>query len=240
MLSDLCQSLLDASIHATSQEVQVRVPALTLDVVTEAYGSRFDAAAAAVKLAQNVALQLHFDVQFVLHLMATREDSEDPKFRSVLANFERHIDPFDFSVFSPHMAANVKRTVVRNQTLFGPLIPSHQFALLASMKGALPSGGGGGSFTNAMVTSESVIRFPLLPIVQYNASNSTAHRAASILSGSLVDTNPASHLKRPKAVAATAGSNTVVGRKRDKSPAAVRAAAGSFFEAMSSSWFGGK
>ena len=77
------------------------------------------------KLIQNVALQLHFDVQFLVHCVVSRDNrSLSTSAASTLSSLERHIDPFDLSVFSPFMSENVKRCVIRAQTIFGVLIPS--------------------------------------------------------------------------------------------------------------------
>ena len=215
VLEGMCRAVYASGWHAVPQEVQAAVPTLALESLLGVYEARIRDR----KLAQNVALQLHFDVQFMLQVMTVR--SEQPAPFDVLSSLEQHVDPFDLSVFMPYINVNVKRAVVRHQTAFGALIPSEKFALLTSMKGALlPSGHPG--FTNAMLISTSSARFPLLPIAA-SSSSSTAQRAASLLSSSLIDT------KQTKANYA---------RKRDRSP--VAKAAGSFFEAMSTSWFGGK
>lgn len=132
----------------------------------------------------------------------------------------------------------IHRSVMRHQTLLSPLISTSKNALLTSTRGTLAAAGGG--FTNALLVSESVARFPLLPIVLPTVvggqlAASVAQRAASMVSSSLIDTATASHhqsVAGPSLKVPSAKAN----RKRDKSP--VTKAAGSFFEAMSSSWFG--
>lgn len=77
------------------------------------------------KLVQNVALQLHFDVQFLIQCIVSRDNRLlSTSAASTLSSLEKHIDPFDLSVFSPFMSENVKRCVVRSQTIFGLLIPT--------------------------------------------------------------------------------------------------------------------
>ena len=238
-LADVCSAMLDAGIHAASAGVQESVCHRALEALTNTYARCLKRDE---KLSQNVALQLLFDVEFLSNLkqqgLLSAEEVEEESFS---ARLEEHIDPFDMSVFRPYLTANVRRCVMRHQTLLSPVISSSKNALLTSTRGAVAApGGGGGQFTNALVVSESTARFPLLPIVVptnlVGGQVSVAQRAASMVNSSLVDTShqQSQHsLKVPSQAKAGGGGGS---RKRDKSP--VTKAAGSFFEAMSSSWFG--
>ena len=84
---------------------------------------------ARLKLTQNVALQLHFDVQFIVQCMTSRENMDaSVACQEVLTLIERHIDPFDMSVFNPYLATNVKRCVLKYQAMKQTLhkIKSHK------------------------------------------------------------------------------------------------------------------
>ena len=48
------------------------------------------------------------------------------------------MDPFDLSVYSPHLSTSVKRAVIRAQGIFAVLIPNDRNGLIASMKSSLP------------------------------------------------------------------------------------------------------
>ncbi len=199
------------------------------------------------KLTQNVALQLLFDMQFLSQGMISRERRDvAASCQEAIASLEAHIDPFDLSVFSPYISTHAKKTILRNQCLFSVLVPSDRFALLASMKSSIPSAtsistsssmqnGHDHHEHNVMVLSKSCPRFPLLPVSSSSSSvnkirDSTGPgRSASTLTASNL---PQNHAAR-RSVNSSSGT-----RKRSRSP--VARAAGSFFEAMSTSWFGGK
>ena len=64
-----------------------------------------------VRIGQNMALQLHFDVEFLSSL----KGEPGPEDESLLQTLEAHIDPFDMSVFKPYLHSNVRRAVSKNQ-----------------------------------------------------------------------------------------------------------------------------
>ena len=138
-----------------------------------------------VRITQNVALQLYFDVQFIMQCMTSRDNNDAiTSSQQAITLVERHIDPFDLSVFSPYIATNVKRCVLKYQAIYGILIPVDRYTLLTSMKAALPqapmtssiqqSGGISGSAQPSeclMQLSNSTHRFPLLPIASKKSEN---------------------------------------------------------------------
>ena len=110
-----------AGPHALPQQVQLSLTQECAAAIVNAYFEYSDQK----KLMQDVALQLHFDVQFLLQCVVGRDNRTlSTSVTETLASLEKHIDPFDLSVFSSFMSENVKRCVVRNQTVFGVLIPS--------------------------------------------------------------------------------------------------------------------
>ena len=81
-----------AGPHALPPSVQLSLTQDCAASVVEAY-FRFSEQR---KLIQNVALQLHFDIQFVLQCMVSRDNrSLSSVCSSTLASLEKHIDPFD-------------------------------------------------------------------------------------------------------------------------------------------------
>ena len=207
-----------------------------------------------LKLTQNVALQLYFDVQFIMQCLTSRENKEaSTTCQTALTAIERHADPFDLSVFSPYITTNVKRCVLKFQAMFGILIPSDRYALLTSMKATLPQlpTSGASASTGAVQASENSIqlsncthRFTLLPVssrVETRATR-TGSRAANRNLGARAKADQASSVKTEEPTADILGSRTASSqgqspstRKREKSPVNK---AWSAFEEMSKSWFG--
>ena len=130
-----------AGPHALPQSSQLLLTQECASSIIAAYFSYSEQR----KLMQNVALQLYFDVQFVMQCMVSRDNrSLSAISLSTLTSLEKHIDPFDLSVFTPYVTEHVKRNLARSQTLFGVLIPSDRFSLLASLKASLGSNASGG------------------------------------------------------------------------------------------------
>lgn len=179
---------------------------------------------------QRVSLQLHFDLSFVNQCMITRDNKElSQKVQSVISAFELHVDPFDLSVFTPYMSANVKKSILRQHGLFSILIPSDRFTLLASMRSSLPTTSGSQSEQQHNVLWSFTHKADKMPVIPVPRKKKRRPRETAA-EGAMLSTMSTSTLTTV---------SPVMGRrkKRDKSP--VSRAAGSFFEAMSSSWFGG-
>ncbi len=185
-------------------------------------------------LVQMAALQLHFDLQFVSQCLVARENQESAsELQSLLTALDRHIDPFDLSVFAPYVSTHVKRAVLRQAGLLSVIIPADRFSLLASMKSSLPIAAAGTSDQHNVLwtLSHRPEKIPLVPVPRRKKDvghNSMKQRLLTTsVSGALKASSQASSI------------SPVMGRrKREKSP--VAKATGSFFEAMSTSWFGGK
>jgi hypothetical protein len=211
-----------------------------------------------LKLTQNVALQLHFDVQFIMQCMTSRENKEVTAVcQEALALIERHIDPFDLSVFNPYLATNVTRSVLKYQALYGILIPIDRYTLLTSMKATLPHGQAtsslqlsGGSLGSGQASECSIQlstctnRFPLLPIaskkVDIRSGSRQTNRNIESQAHVMTQVSPISKSEqRISKIDSTASSNqgqsTPKTRKREKSPVNK---AWSAFEEMSNKWFG--
>jgi len=81
-----------AGPHALPQPVQLSLTQDSAAVIIDAYLNYSEHR----KLLQNVALQLHFDVQFVMQCIVSRDNrSVSTLCASALTSLEKHIDPFD-------------------------------------------------------------------------------------------------------------------------------------------------
>jgi hypothetical protein len=235
-LHDHCDAVYAVAPHSLPLKVQTSVSQTAVGVVAAAYtnlASRGD-------LSQTVALQLLFDTQFVSQCMVSRENADVARtVKSAASAFESCVDPFDLSVFAPHMATRMKRAVLREQGTLGALIPQDRFNLLASLKSSLPPAAGSGSQQehNAVLTvGHRPDKIPLVPVPRATAAASGKRRREQQAATSNRLT-AASIQQHEGSVSPMSGR-----RKQDvgTSPSAAKLAAGSFFEAMSTSWFGGK
>ena len=198
------------------------------------------------KMTQNLALQLYFDLQFVSQSMISRESADLQNLsKEAMSELEQHIDPFDLSVFAPYMTEHAKRAVLRHQALFSVIVPSDRYSLLASMKSTLPNSTSSTNFSsiqnghdqhehNVIPLSATCTRFSLLPITNKRGRDGT--RMGNPRGAMNSNTLTASNL--PTSTSARTSSTSTSTKKRSRSP--VTTAANSFFEAMSTSWFGGK
>ena len=250
------------SYFLTCLTVQEHVNHLTPIWISRAYSSLFEAknsneGSQDVRLTQNVALQLYFDAQFIIQCMTSRDNKEALEAcQLVISKIEQHIDPFDLSVFSPYIATNVKRCVLKYQAMYGILIPVDRYTLLTSMKAALPQVSmsstihQAGSITGTGQASECSIqlsnfsqRFPLIPIASKKPENSrVGSRETSKATTSLPKRNNDNSSERnsrsknkAEEVVEYSGDVSTKARKRDKSPVNK---AWSAFEEMSNKWFG--
>lgn len=218
------------------------------------------------RMTQNLALQLYFDLLFVANAMISREEEEQNQEKTLneisketFTDFEKHIDPFDLSVFTPYMTNHSKRAVLRHQALLSVIIPQDRYSLMASMKSSIPviknssttndismqSNNGGHEQQhehNVIQLSATCKRFALLPITNSatkRGRDSRIRGMATTSTGTGSNTSSSMTLSASNSSmtsSATASNSST--RRRSKSP--VAKTANSFFEAMSSSWFGGK
>ena len=208
-----------------------------------------------LKLTQNVALQLYFDVQFILQCMTSRENKDASSVgQAALNSIERHIDPFDLSVFSNYITTNVKRCVLKYQALFGILIPMDRYTLLTSMKATLPQPASSIQLSNvgasqpsecAVQLSSCTQRFPLLPVAT-KKSETARHGSRSVNRKYVTGPNTPSTQDvttisddrasfKDERLGNSHQESSPKTRKREKSPVNK---AWSAFEEMSNKWFG--
>ncbi|TRY75813.1 hypothetical protein TCAL_07009 [Tigriopus californicus] len=226
-LGEFCHHVYNIAPYSLPTPVQMALSQEPCKVVTSVYTHLVDQE----RLNQNVALQLLFDLQFMKAAIISTDNKPTQELaEEIIQKLEaNHIDPFDLRVFLPYISVNVKKSILKEQGLLSVLIPNDRFTLMASMKSSLPppSSLSNQENHNLMWTiPPKKEKIPLIPIPKRMKPES---QMSSLLSAQ--DGNMTGH--GPRSVSPVLGR-----RKRDKSP--VARAAGSFFEAMSTSWFGSK
>lgn len=224
-LGDFCHHVYNIAPYSLPSAVQMALSQEPAKVVTSVYSNLVDQD----RLNQNVALQLHFDLQFLKAAVISSDNKPTQELAERLINKleTNHIDPFDLRVFLPYISVNVKKSVLKEQGLLSVLIPNDRFTLMASMKSSLPAPSSSSSQENhnlMWTIPPKKEKIPLIPIPKRMKPESQMSSLLSVQDGT-------GH--GPRSVSPVLGR-----RKRDKSP--VTRAAGSFFEAMSTSWFGSK
>merc|ERR1712098_806868 len=171
-------------------------------------------------LTQNFALQLLFDVNFIQTLLVSRENKDHftSRLNTLISGFEANIDPFDLSVFTPHLQERVKTSCARLGTGFACLVPKDRVAVISSYKSTSSD-----NHNILNVSTQSCSRFQLLPL-----SSSVYKPAAAILSSS-----PAAMLS-PAVISLDSGSTSNKSPRFDTK--SVQQSAANFFGSMS--WFG--
>ena len=120
-----CQVCYSIGVHSLPSSIQLELSQCAALTYGQVYR---DFCAKHSKLTQNVALQLHFDIKFVMQIMISGDRSDITDLcQKVLNLLEDHIDPFDFSVFTPYISAHVKRSILRHQSLISVMIPNDRY-----------------------------------------------------------------------------------------------------------------
>jgi len=169
-------------------------------------------------LTQNFALQLLFDIHFIQTILISRDNKEffSSQISSIISSLEANIDPFDLSVFSPHLQLRVKKAAGRVASGLGSLVPADRLAMLNTSRVTSTSGQ---DTHNTLCMEQPCPRFQLLPIAP----------------GPL-KSRPTPKLQLPHISSQVGvGMNKKSTDGRDKSPA--QHAAASFFGSMP--WFSG-
>jgi len=209
--------------HPTSLPLTTLVTANTmcLDALAASYQSLSEQT-----LTQNFALQLLFDVNFIQTLLVSRENKDHftSRLNNLISGFEANIDPFDLSVFTPHLQERVKTSCARLGTGFACLVPKDRVAVISSYKSTSSD-----NHNILNVSTQSCSRFQLLPL-----SSSVYKPAAAILSSS-----PAAMQKMLSPALISLDTDST-GSTSNKSPRfdtkSVQQSAANFFGSMS--WFG--
>lgn len=191
------------------------------NVVTELlnhYAASFEDAS---DLTQKQAFQLLFDIRYVSLLMIARENTVLSKLSNKACEAVlRHIDPFDYDLFSPFVQSNVKRSVQRSLLIFGNLVG--HLEQLHSILGTRAECNSEGSRTDSPSVLALCTGAPWFPPLAVTAPA----RALPLVSITLPEKS-----QRRK----TTGKEAA---KSDSTGASIKSGAAAFFGAMGSDWFG--
>ncbi|KAH8306088.1 hypothetical protein KR018_001231 [Drosophila ironensis] len=226
------QTYLHQLIHALNEAVPQTLPPKVLNAFNQRLLGQLLhiyeelTAAEGTKASQNIALQLYFDLKFLERVFAiTREERAlYERIHSLQDQLRDCIDPFDFELFTEHIASQVARASARLQGELGVLTPAPP----ASSQGtAAASSLAHESDPNVLCLSSSgstSLWFPLLPIVMPQA-------AGGAQEGKSLALEPAEKIASTTPTRKPGGS---AARKAD--PGKSKSGAASFF-GMSQEWF---
>ncbi|CAI5438943.1 unnamed protein product [Caenorhabditis angaria] len=114
VLFEICTKLSNASVgHLLTKKIRKHMSEHIASKFEELIGEKISGE---WNLPTRTTLQILFDVQ----VLATLFNSE--KLRKLASSIESHLDPFDVSLLSPLLSANVKLSHARSQVLFSSLI----------------------------------------------------------------------------------------------------------------------
>eukprot|EP00088_Acartia_fossae_P050065 TRINITY_DN5582_c0_g3_i1.p1 TRINITY_DN5582_c0_g3~~TRINITY_DN5582_c0_g3_i1.p1 ORF type:complete len:972 (+),score=173.75 TRINITY_DN5582_c0_g3_i1:67-2982(+) len=260
-LHNLSVSLHSAHPATIPPDILNRISVAVCEIVFQKFSSLLTSQA---KLTQVVALQMEFNVQFLVTMFLSRDfkDKFSSQISDIQSRISSNIDPFDQSVFCEHMTARVKRTCTRELSCLSPLVPKDRVEIIVGFKSTSTTSSSSQDVSNIMNLNPSPpSRFQLLPMATPSStggnlssrklldaaitpggkSGSRSPRTPNYNNNSLhpnnsktPSTTPYADAKKLAAATTPSGGSS---RKRDKSP--VAAAAASFFGSMGSSWFGG-
>jgi len=183
----------------------------------------------ALTLTQSRALQLVFDLKFLMNLMLAKDESESSKEfqtrqQKVLERLESRVDPFDLDVFYPHMHNHLLRQATRTEILYGSLVADKHSMYRSNVK---PSSAAAPDQHNILPLSTNQSRFTLLPLSMH--SRLTSAEPAPIIQppkSKLISSMPSSSLS---STSSSSSVKTTLPR--------VNTGGSSFLEQMSTMWF---
>ncbi|XP_023224449.1 conserved oligomeric Golgi complex subunit 1-like isoform X1 [Centruroides sculpturatus] len=227
VLYKLCCSINKAGGHALNRSVTQGLVSELFCCVLPIYKK-----AAEKKLSDNPnliqtrALQMMFDIKFLVGLMGPKENSNHPIHKDVdeiITQLENQIDPFDLNVFTPLLQTNLRKVVHRSMLLLGLLTP---IDIVVPMSGPRSSTQSTHSeLHNLLPVSTTTGRFSLLPIV------TKVQQSVSI--------EKASELSPLKSICMHSSSPNL-SNSTNNVPVTKSASFYDRVTAMSSSWFGGQ
>ncbi|XP_078314563.1 conserved oligomeric Golgi complex subunit 1-like isoform X2 [Crassostrea virginica] len=117
-------------------------------------------------LTQQRALQLIFDMKFILQIIPRKDDSVEGKSYQraagrVIESLEERVDPFDLDVFSPYMQSHLMKQGQRSAVLYGALTSLDRLGLFSAGR---PLQSGQSEQHNVLPLTSCHARFTLLPI----------------------------------------------------------------------------
>ncbi|XP_032900183.1 conserved oligomeric Golgi complex subunit 1 isoform X1 [Amblyraja radiata] len=169
LLFHLCQEINRVGGHAlpkvTLQELLKACSNEVLSGYETLCSMTTDKADSAFPLTQNRALQLLFDLRYLVSILTVRIDEvkssrnqQEPRVQNVVDTLESYIDPFDLDVFTPHLNNNLSKLSQRTSVLFGLLTGTEkQYTSRSTIFNSQEP-------HNILPLASSQIRFGLLPL----------------------------------------------------------------------------
>ncbi|KAK3579911.1 hypothetical protein CHS0354_012452 [Potamilus streckersoni] len=119
------------------------------------------------RLNQRRALQLLFDLKFILQVIPRKDDTKGSqvyheKAQKCISELEEIVDPFDLDVFAPYIQSHLLKQSQRCSVLLGSLTSLDKLAMYSSIP-KTPSSGQQEQH-NILMLSSCQNRFPLLPV----------------------------------------------------------------------------
>ncbi|OPL21106.1 hypothetical protein AM593_10524, partial [Mytilus galloprovincialis] len=138
----LCQEINRVGGHAVTRSILQKLVNKVSDEMKDNYleiihNSKNPKTKGYVPLPQQRALQLLFDVRFVLSIFPRKEDSKENKLyqqrmHQIIEGLEEKIDPFDLDVFTPYIQSHLLKQAQRSAGPAEGLLPVWEF--LAALK----------------------------------------------------------------------------------------------------------
>ncbi|XP_033750084.1 conserved oligomeric Golgi complex subunit 1-like [Pecten maximus] len=93
-----------------------------------------------LSMSQQMALQLLYDVKFVVRIIPRKDDQQESKLyqqrsRRVIERLEEKIDPFDLDVFSPYIQSHLTKQTQRLTVLYGALTSLDKLGMFSTGRG---------------------------------------------------------------------------------------------------------
>ncbi|XP_071171265.1 conserved oligomeric Golgi complex subunit 1-like [Mytilus edulis] len=166
----LCQEINRVGGHAVTRSILQKLVNKVSDEMKDNYleiihNSKNPKTKGYVPLPQQRALQLLFDVRFVLSIFPRKEDSKENKvyqqrMHQIIEGLEEKIDPFDLDVFTPYIQSHLLKQAQRSAVLYGLVTNIDRLSMY-----------GGGRTTSSQQEQHNVLpltvcqnRFTLLPL----------------------------------------------------------------------------
>lgn len=117
-------------------------------------------------LTQQRALQLIFDIKFILQIIPRKDDTMEGKSyqkaaAKIIESLEEKVDPFDLDVFSPYMQSHLMKQGQRSAVLYGALTSLDRLGLFSAGR---PLQSGQSEQHNVLPLTSCPSRFTFLPI----------------------------------------------------------------------------
>ncbi|XP_013380864.1 conserved oligomeric Golgi complex subunit 1 [Lingula anatina] len=165
LLYKLCEEINTVGGHAVRRSILLNLVHSTSKEIIDIYRKLLDGGKKGEpNITQNQALQLLFDVKFLVLVLPKQEGPEEKSLTSAIENvvdgIESHIDPFDLDVFNPYLKKHVGRHAQRCAVIYGALTSLDKHGSV-TMRGGVA---GQHEQHNVLPLASNQMRFQLLPL----------------------------------------------------------------------------